>query len=51
MRFKSGDDFFCQTLLGYGGENYKHISQNEETIFDVIDSPDCTKFETDVTFG
>ena len=22
VRFISGDDFFCSTLLGYGGEDY-----------------------------
>ena len=51
VRFIAGEDFFCTTLLGYGGEEYKHLKINEECIFDVQDTEDCTKGETDVTFG
>ena len=51
MRFISGDEFFCQTLLGYGGEDHKRLPNNEECAFDVIDSKDCSKGETDVSFG
>jgi hypothetical protein len=44
VRFQSGDDFFCSTLLGYGGETYQTNPLNEELAFDVHDSPDmCTK--------
>jgi hypothetical protein len=25
VRFISGEDFFCSTLLGYGGEDFRHI--------------------------
>ena len=51
VRFISGEDFFCSTLLGYGGEDYTRIKENEECAFEVLDSEDCTKGETDVTFG
>lgn len=51
VRFISGEDFFCSTLLGYGGEDYTRLPQNEECAFDVVESDDCTKGETDVTFG
>ena len=51
VRFISGEDFFCSTLLGYGGENYRTINTNEEGAFEVNDSEDCTKGETDSTFG
>jgi hypothetical protein len=51
VRFIAGEDFFCTTLLGYGGEEYKTLKSNEECIFDVVDTDDCTKGETDVTFG
>ena len=33
VRFMSGEDFFCSTLLGYGGNEYKRIDTNEECIF------------------
>jgi hypothetical protein len=45
------EDFFCSTLLGYGGENYKEIENEEIEAFDIKETPDCTKFETDVRFG
>jgi len=51
VRFIAGEDFFCTTLLGYGGEEYKHLKTNEECIFDVVDTEDCSKGETDMTFG
>jgi hypothetical protein len=51
VRFISGDDFFCSTLLGYGGEDYQNPRLNEELAFDVVDTEECTKGETDVTFG
>jgi len=51
VRFIAGEDFFCKTYLGYGGEDYKRIKHNEECIFDVQETEDCTKGETDVTFG
>jgi hypothetical protein len=52
VRFLAGDDFFCSTLLGYGGENYQSQQENEERdAFDIKDSPDCTKGETDTKFG
>ncbi len=51
VRFIAGEDFFCKTYLGYGGEDYKRIKHNEECIFDVLETEDCTKGETDVTFG
>ena len=35
VRFIAGEDFFCTTLLGNGGEEYKHLKINEECIFDV----------------
>lgn len=51
VRFVAGDDFFCSTLLGYGGENFRYNHMNEECAFEVLDSPECTKGETDHTFG
>lgn len=30
VRFQAGDEYFCSTLLGYGGENYQSISENED---------------------
>ena len=51
VRFMQGEDFFCSTLLGYGGENIRNSNTNEEMAFDVKDSVDCTKHETDYTFG
>lgn len=51
VRFHEGDNFFCQTWLGYGGEEYKRNRVNEECIFDIIDSVECSKGETDHAFG
>ena len=52
VRFQSGEDFFCSTLLGYGGETYHTNPLNEECAFEVLDNPElCTKGETDNTFG
>ena len=51
VRFEEGENFFCQTLLGYGGEEYKRLKTNDECIFDVLDTEDSTKNETDHTFG
>ena len=52
VRFISGEDFFCSTLLGYGGEDFRHIPSNEECCFIVEDVPEeCTKGETDYAFG
>jgi hypothetical protein len=36
VRFIAGDEFFCSTLLGYGGENCRDIKENDEKdMFDV----------------
>ena len=43
----AGDAFFCSTYLGYGGENYRHITHNEECAFEVMNTPECTKGESD----
>lgn len=51
VRFKEGDNFFCQTWLGFGGEEYKTNTANEELIFDIIDSSECSKGETAIHFG
>lgn len=51
VRFHEGENFFCQTWLGYGGEEYRRIRTNEECIYDIIDSTECSKGETDHTFG
>ena len=51
VRFMSGEDFFCSTLLGYGGNEFRRIEANEECIFEVRESADCTKGETDQEFG
>jgi PHR domain len=52
VRFQAGDEYFCSTLLGYGGENYKDNNENEEKdAFDIKETPDCTKGETDLKFG
>lgn len=51
VRMVAGDEFFCSTYLGYGGENYKTNQKNEECAFDVTDTAECTKGETDTTFG
>jgi hypothetical protein len=51
VRFIAGDEYFCSTLLGYGGENYRDVENEEKTMFDIRASPDCTKGETDERFG
>jgi len=52
VRFIAGEEYFCSTLLGYGGENYQSQQENEERdAFDIKESPDCSKGETDVRFG
>lgn len=52
VRFTAGDEYFCSTLLGYGGENYQSISENEDReMFEIKETPDCTKGETDLRFG
>ena len=52
VRFLAGDEYFCSTLLGYGGENFASVSENEERdMFEVRETPDCTKGETDLRFG
>lgn len=53
VRFLAGDEYFCSTLLGYGGESYREISENGEDmeLFEIRETEDCTKFETDSKFG
>ena len=51
VRFIAGEEFFCTTLLGYGGEDYQRLKNNDECAFNVSDSEDCSKGETDYTFG
>jgi hypothetical protein len=52
VRFTAGDEYFCSTLLGYGGENYLQVSDNtEKELFEIRETPDCTKGETDLRFG
>jgi hypothetical protein len=52
VRFIAGDEYFCSTLLGYGGENHLSIDGNEDReLFDIRETPDCTKGETDLRFG
>jgi hypothetical protein len=52
VRFQAGDEYFCSTLLGYGGENYQSISENEDKeMFEIRETPDCSKGETDLRFG
>ena len=52
VRFTAGEEFFCTTLLGYGGENYQHIQENKERdMFSIKETEDCTKGETDLRFG
>jgi len=50
--FKVPEEFFCATYLGYGGENYLTITSNEQSdLFEIKDTPDCTKGETAIHFG
>ena len=52
VRFIAGDEYFCTTLLGYGGENYQSIAENKEReMFTIKETADCTKGETDLRFG
>jgi len=51
VRFTSGDEYFCGTFNGYGGRNRQSIRENEQDAFDVRESADCTKMETDDEFG
>jgi hypothetical protein len=51
VRFSVEDNFMAMTQLGYGGENYRGIRENEKDAFKIHDSPDCTKGETDSRFG
>ena len=52
VRFIAGDEYFCSTLLGYGGENFLSIPENEDKeLFEIRETPDCTKGETDTRFG
>ena len=52
VRFIAYDEFWCSTLLGYGGENFRDIKENDEKdIFEVKETQDCTKGETDQRFG
>ena len=53
VRFIAGEEFFCSTLLGYGGENFREIEENGEDrdLFEIRETEDCTKFETDSKFG
>lgn len=52
VRFIAGEEYFCSTLLGYSGENYISVPENEEKdLFDIRETTDCTKGETDLRFG
>ena len=52
VRFIAGEEYFCGTLLGYGGENYLTVPENEEKeLFEIRETADCTKGETDLRFG
>ena len=51
VRFIAGDEFFCSTLLGYGGENYMKVDNEEQDMFEIKETSECTKGETDSKFG
>mgnify|MGYP001574326623 CR=1 FL=1 len=51
VRFLAGDEYFCSTLLGYGGENYMNVDNEERDMFEIKETEDCTKGETDMRFG
>ena len=51
VRFLAGDEYFCSTLLGYGGENYMNVENEEKEMFEIKETSDCTKLETDLRFG
>ena len=35
VRFLAGDEYFCSTLLGYGGENYMNVENEEREMFEI----------------
>jgi hypothetical protein len=53
IRFQAGEEYFCSTLLGYGGENYMSSAENgdDRELFEIKETPDCSKGETDLRFG
>lgn len=52
VRFTVGEEFFCSTMFGYGGNNYERkIQENEKGAFIIAESEMCTKYETEVEFG
>lgn len=51
VRFQAGDEYFCSTLLGYGGENYQTVENEDRELFEIRETADCTKGETDLRFG
>ena len=51
VRFLAGDEYFCSTLLGYGGENFMNVENDERDMFEIKETSDCTKGETDLRFG
>lgn len=51
VRFQAGDEYFCSTLLGYGGESFHSVENEEKEMFEIRETPDCSKGETDLRFG
>lgn len=52
VRFTVGDEFFCSTMFGYGGNNYERsIKDNEKGAFIIADCEMSTKGETELEFG
>lgn len=52
VRFTVGDEFFCTTYLGYNHEDADSaVKTNEPGAFVIEDTDQCSKGETDVTFG
>lgn len=51
VRFTVGEEYFCTTVFGYGGHNYKNIRGNEPNSFRIAESDQSTKGETEVEFG
>lgn len=52
VRFTAGEEYFCQTYLGYNNEGVDgRIKTNEPGAFEIEDTEECTKGETDTTFG
>ena len=35
VRFLAGDEYFCSTLLGYGGENFMNVENEERDMFEI----------------